>query len=86
MRTSSLVPKPKTIVIGLGARLVHLESRVARQRTAGTAVLVVAKDYVVGKALHLAVCVIAMLRNSLLTTFVMLGWSCSCLSMVVSFM
>ena len=27
MRTRSLVPKPKTTVIGLGARLAHVKSR-----------------------------------------------------------
>ena len=48
--------------------------------------LVVTKAYAIGKALHLAVYFIAMLRNSLLAALVMLGWSCSCLSTVVSFM
>ena len=47
-------------------------------------VLVVAKAYAVGKALHLAVYFIAMLTNSLLEVLVMLGWSCSCLSTVVT--
>ena len=37
MRTCSLVPKPKTTVIGLGARLVHTWNRGwPAQRTAGT--------------------------------------------------
>ena len=57
-----------------------------RQRTAGTAVLVVANAYAIGKVLHLAVYFIAMLRNSLLAALVMLRWSSSCLSTVVSFM
>ena len=59
-----------------------------RQRTAGTAgtAVLVAKAYAIGKALHLAVYFIAMLRNSLLAALVILGWSCSCLSTVVSFM
>ena len=51
---------------------------------AGTVVLVVAKAYAVDKALHLAVYFIAMPRNSLLAVLVILGWSCSCLSTVVS--
>ena len=55
------------------------------QRTAGTAVLVVAKAYAVGKALH-SLYFIAILRNSLLAALVMLGWSCSYLSTVGSFM
>ena len=57
-----------------------------RQCTAGTVILVVAKAYAIGKALHLAVYFIAMLRNSILTALLMLRWSCSCLSMLVSFM
>ena len=86
MRTCSLVPKPKTTVIGLGVRLVHTWNReLSRHRTVGM-VVVVAKAYAVGKALHLAVYFIAMLRNSLLAALVMLRWSCSCLSTVVSFM
>ena len=54
MRKSSLVPKPKTTVIGLGARLVHTwKHELTRQRKTGT-VVAVAKAYAVGKALHLA--------------------------------
>ena len=48
-------------------------------------VLVVAKAYALGRALHLAG-YLAMLWNSLPTALVMLRWwSCSCLSTVVSF-
>ena len=43
-----------------------------------------AKAYGVGKALHLAVLLIAVLKNSLLTALVTLGWSLSCLDTVVS--
>ena len=39
-----------------------------------------------GRALHLAGLLSAMLRNSLPGALAMLGWSCSCLSTVVSFM
>ena len=53
MRTRSLIPKPKTTVIGLGARLVHTWNRELPTYTAGT-VVVVAKAYTVGKALYLA--------------------------------
>ena len=82
----SLVPKPKTTVIGLGVRLVHTwNCELTRKRTAGT-VIVVAKAYAVGKELHLTVYFIAMLRNSLLKALVMLQWSPSCPSTVVSFM
>ena len=65
-----------------------VKSRVdqAAYGTACTVVLVVTKAYAVRKALHLAVYFIAMLRNSLLAALVMVGWSCSCLSTVVSFM
>ena len=56
MRTSGLIPKPKTTVIGLGVRLVHKWNReLTRQRTAGTVVVVV-KAYAIGKALHLRSC------------------------------
>ena len=57
-----------------------------RQSTAGTVILVVAKAFAIGKALHLAVYFIAMVRNSILTALLILRWSCSCLSIVVSFM
>ena len=52
------------VIVGRGTRL------------AGTRSLhvVVAKAYTVGKALHLAVLLIAMLKNSLLAALVMLGW------------
>ena len=65
-----------------------MKSRVdqAAYGTACTVVLVVTKASAVGKALHLAVYFIAMLRNSLLAALVMVRWSCSCLSTVVSFM
>ena len=43
-----------------------------------------AKAYAVGKALHLAVLLIAVLKNTLLTALVTLGWSRSCLNTVVS--
>ena len=61
-----------------------MKSRVDQAAYSWQAVLVVAKAYAVGKALHLAVYFIAMLTNSLLAALVMLGWSCSCLSTVVS--
>ena len=60
MRTRSLVPKTKTTVIGLGARLAHVKSRVDQRsvRLARSLPVVVAKAYAVqhhlGKALHLA--------------------------------
>ena len=54
MCVCSLLPKPKTTVIGLGVGLVHMWNReLTRQRIAGT-VVVVAKAYAIGKVLHLA--------------------------------
>ena len=43
-----------------------MKSQVDQAAYSWQAVLVVAKAYAVGKALHLAVCFIAMLTNSLL--------------------
>ena len=60
MRTRSLVPKPKTTVIGLGARLVHTWNRGwPAQRTAGTVSsrssgLGLCCAHHLSKALHLA--------------------------------
>ena len=47
MRTRSLVPKLKTTVIGLGARLAHVKSRVDQRsvRLVGSLPVVVAKAY-----------------------------------------
>ena len=49
MRTRSLVPKPKTTVIGLGARLAHVKSRVDQRsvRLVRSLPVVVAKAYAV---------------------------------------
>ena len=63
-----------------------VKSRVDQAVYSWQAILVVAKVYAIGKALHLAVYFIAMLTNSLLPGLVMLGWSCSCLNTVVSCM
>ena len=55
MQTSSLVPKTKTTVIGLGVGLVHTcNHELTGQHTAGT-IVVVAKAYAEGKVLHVAV-------------------------------
>ena len=57
MRTCSLVPKPKTTVIGLGARLAHTWNRgLARSLPAlvAKALVCCAHHHDLGKALHLA--------------------------------
>ena len=83
MHTCGLVPKPKTTVIGLGVRLVHTwNHKLASQRTAGT---VSSCSSCQGLCPAFICLFIAMLRNSLLAALVTLGWSCSCLSTVVSF-
>ena len=71
-------------VIGLGTRLVNkwhrkLTNLAASVQLAQSLPIVAAKAYAIGKAL------LTYSRCSLLTALVTLGWSCSCLSTVVSF-
>ena len=84
MCTSSLVPKPKITVVGLGARLVHTWNR--ELSTAGTVSSRSSCQGLcrIGRALHLALLTYNYAKKQSTPALVMLGWSCSCLSMVVS--